>query len=101
MNIDYDVQISRIEESEEKVRVAKLNLRKAEKELDEILDFVELDSARAKSNDKIYKDSETGETFETADDFANAVCYRNKYPENYNENGNSIRIAVIDRFQRH
>lgn len=65
--------------------------------------YVELNSARAKLNDKIYKNSNTGENFETADDFANAVCecYRNRYPENYNENEDSIRNAAIDRFQRH
>lgn len=41
MNINYDEQLSRIEEAEEKVRIAKEQLREAVIELDETLDLVE------------------------------------------------------------
>ena len=41
MNINYDEQLSRIEEAEEKVRIAKEQLREAVIELDETLNLVE------------------------------------------------------------
>lgn len=65
--------------------------------------YIALNDLRAKSNDKIYKNAETGEIFATADDFANAVCayYRHHYPENYEEYQGVIRKAAIDRFNRH
>lgn len=62
-----------------------------------------LNDLRAKSKDKIYKDSETGKTYTTSDDFADGVCkyYKKRYPENFEQYKDTIRRAAIDRFNRH
>ena len=51
MNINYDEQLSRIEEVEKKVRIAKAKLFEAEKELDETLDLVESELNEASAID--------------------------------------------------
>ncbi len=62
-----------------------------------------LNDLRAKSKDKIYKNSETGETYTTPDDFATGVCeyYKERYPENFEQYKDTIKRAAIDRFNRH
>lgn len=51
MNINYGEQLSRIEEAEKKVRIAKAKLFEAEKELDETLDLVESELNEASAID--------------------------------------------------
>ena len=59
--------------------------------------YIALNNQRANSNDKIYKNSKTGESFTTA------VCnyYKKNYPKNYEQYKAIIRQAAIDRFNRH